>query len=87
MSGSDIRDILQIGPATEPIQKKSKAPAEKRPGKKKMKKKKKVYCIDSKRVEGISRELFSLIGGAPPVAFVKPTFKSKFKTKKKVTPW
>ncbi|KAI9347510.1 hypothetical protein BD770DRAFT_446490 [Pilaira anomala] len=68
MSGSDIRDILQIGPATEPIQKKSKAPTEKRP-------------------EGISRELFSLIGGAPPVAFVKPTFKSKFKTKKKVTPW
>lgn len=38
-------------------------------------------------IDGISRELYSLIGGAPPVAFVKPTFKSKFKTKKKATPW
>ncbi|KAI8881496.1 hypothetical protein K501DRAFT_253068 [Backusella circina FSU 941] len=40
-----------------------------------------------KRPEGISRELYSLIGGAPPVAFVKPTYKAKFQTKKKTTPW
>jgi hypothetical protein len=39
------------------------------------------------KLEGISRELYSLIGGAPPVAFVKPTFKAKFQTKKKATPW
>ncbi|ORE07931.1 hypothetical protein BCV72DRAFT_325217, partial [Rhizopus microsporus var. microsporus] len=35
----------------------------------------------------ISRELYQLIGGAPPVAFVKPTFKSKFQTNKRATPW
>ncbi|KAI9477749.1 MAG: Swr1 complex subunit Swc4 [Benjaminiella poitrasii] len=40
-----------------------------------------------KRPEGISRELYSLIGGAPPVAFVKPTFKARYQTKKKATPW
>lgn len=38
-------------------------------------------------IDGISRELYSLIGGAPPVAFVKPTFKAKFKSKKKAAPW
>ncbi|KAG2202548.1 hypothetical protein INT47_012542 [Mucor saturninus] len=68
MSGSDIRDILQIGSPTEPIQKRSKPVPEKRP-------------------DGISRELYSLIGGAPPVAFVKPTFKAKFKSKKKAASW
>jgi hypothetical protein len=31
MSGSDIRDILQIGPPTEPVQRKTKT-VEKRPG-------------------------------------------------------
>lgn len=67
MSSSDIRDILQIGAAAEPAQKKQKV-AEKRP-------------------DGISRELYSLIGGAPPVAFVKPTYKAKYQTKKKATPW
>ncbi|KAI7899663.1 uncharacterized protein BX663DRAFT_520902 [Cokeromyces recurvatus] len=40
-----------------------------------------------KRPEGISRELYSLIGGAPPIAFIKPTFKAKYQTKKKATPW
>ncbi|CEG81718.1 hypothetical protein RMATCC62417_15883 [Rhizopus microsporus] len=68
MSSSDIRDILQISPPKEPIQKKLKPATEKRP-------------------EGISRELYQLIGGAPPVAFVKPTFKSKFQTNKRATPW
>ncbi|KAL4208140.1 swr complex subunit [Rhizopus azygosporus] len=68
MSSSDIRDILQISPPKEPIQKKPKPATEKRP-------------------EGISRELYQLIGGAPPVAFVKPTFKSKFQTNKRATPW
>lgn len=32
MSGSDIRDILQLGSPTEPIQKRSKPVPEKRPG-------------------------------------------------------
>jgi hypothetical protein len=32
MSSSDIRDILQIGAAAEPTQKKQKTVAEKRPG-------------------------------------------------------
>ncbi|KAI8356098.1 Swr1 complex subunit Swc4 [Choanephora cucurbitarum] len=40
-----------------------------------------------KRPDGISRELYSLIGGAPPVAFVKPTFKAKYQKKKKAVPW
>ncbi|KAL7322300.1 swr complex subunit [Mucor circinelloides] len=67
MSSSDIRDILQIGVAAEPAQKKQK--------------------VVEKRPDGISRELYSLIGGAPPVAFVKPTYKAKYQTKKKATPW
>lgn len=33
MSSSDIRDILQIGAASEPAQKKQKTVTEKRPGK------------------------------------------------------
>lgn len=85
MSSSDIRDILQIGAASEPAQKKQKV-AEKRPGE----------CGWSRAtrlqtytfvLDGISRELYSLIGGAPPVAFVKPTYKAKYQTKKKATPW
>ncbi|KAI8988980.1 hypothetical protein BDB01DRAFT_783917 [Pilobolus umbonatus] len=48
---------------------------------------KKVKTTAEKRPEGISRELYSLIGGAPPVAFVKPIYKAKFQTKKKATPW
>ncbi|KAG0742048.1 hypothetical protein G6F57_003690 [Rhizopus arrhizus] len=40
-----------------------------------------------KRPDGISRELYQLIGGAPPVAFVKPTFKTKLQNKQKATPW
>lgn len=32
MSGSDIRDILQLGSPTEPLQKRSKPAQEKRPG-------------------------------------------------------
>jgi DNA methyltransferase 1-associated protein 1 len=88
MSGSDIRDILEISKPTELVQKKTKQ-TEKRPGV--------CFCcylliyfvylyVFSLK-EGISRELYSLIGGAPPVAFVKPTYKSKFQTKKKATPW
>ncbi|KAL1928834.1 hypothetical protein VTP01DRAFT_2620 [Rhizomucor pusillus] len=36
----------------------------------------------------IDPELYALIGGAPPIAFVKPTFTSKhLDTKKRATPW
>jgi DNA methyltransferase 1-associated protein 1 len=38
-------------------------------------------------IDGISRELYQLIGGAPPVAFVKPIFKTKLQNKQKATPW
>ncbi|KAG1448120.1 hypothetical protein G6F55_010796 [Rhizopus delemar] len=38
-------------------------------------------------LDGISRELYQLIGGAPPVAFVKPTFKTKLQNKQRATPW
>ncbi|KAI9258936.1 hypothetical protein BDA99DRAFT_514573 [Phascolomyces articulosus] len=70
MSGSDIRDILQLGkPSTEASNlRRLNKPAERRP-------------------DGISRELYSLIGGAPPVALVRPTYKTKFNVKKKATPW
>ncbi|RCH79179.1 hypothetical protein CU098_002477, partial [Rhizopus stolonifer] len=47
---------------------------------------KKAKPVAEKRPDGISRELYSLIGGTPPVAFVKPTFKAKYQTKKKATP-
>ncbi|KAF7726592.1 swr complex subunit [Apophysomyces ossiformis] len=68
MSGSDIRDILQITKPTESSVRRLKQPTEKRP-------------------EGFSRELYSLIGGAPPVAFVQPTYKAKFNIKKKAVAW
>ncbi|KAI8369371.1 uncharacterized protein BYT42DRAFT_503112 [Radiomyces spectabilis] len=68
MSGSDIRDILQIEKPTEPVVRRLKQPVEKRP-------------------EGISRELYSLIGGTPSVAFVQPAFRGKFNVKKKALPW
>ncbi|KAI7874500.1 hypothetical protein K492DRAFT_240809 [Lichtheimia hyalospora FSU 10163] len=35
----------------------------------------------------VSRDLYSLIGGAPPIAFVKPTFKAKYNDKKKAASW
>jgi hypothetical protein len=38
-------------------------------------------------VEGISRELYSLIGGAPPIAFIKPNYKAKLSFQQKATPW
>ncbi|KAJ8658272.1 hypothetical protein O0I10_005955 [Lichtheimia ornata] len=69
MSGSDIRDILQLGKPSESSGiKKAKLPTERRP-------------------DGISRELYSLIGSAPSVALLKPTYKAKFNVKKKATPW
>ncbi|CDH56814.1 dna methyltransferase 1 associated protein 1 [Lichtheimia corymbifera JMRC:FSU:9682] len=69
MSGSDIRDILQLGKPSESSGiKKAKQPTERRP-------------------DGISRELYSLIGNAPSVALLKPTYKAKFNVKKKATPW
>ncbi|KAG2222983.1 hypothetical protein INT45_012282 [Circinella minor] len=70
MSGSDIRDILQIGKPSSDVthlRRLNKQP--------------------EKRPDGISRELYSLIGGAPPVALVRPTYKAKFNVKKKATPW
>ncbi|KAH8550498.1 hypothetical protein BGW37DRAFT_66577 [Umbelopsis sp. PMI_123] len=68
MSGSDIRDILQIGKPSEPAPRKLKQAVEKKP-------------------EGISRELYSLIGGAPPIAFIKPNYKAKLSFQQKATPW
>ncbi|KAL0093960.1 Swr1 complex subunit Swc4 [Phycomyces blakesleeanus] len=68
MSGSDIRDILQLGKTNETTVRRFKQSTEKRP-------------------EGFSRELYSLIGGAPPVAFVQPTYKAKYNVKKKAVPW
>jgi DNA methyltransferase 1-associated protein 1 len=86
MSSSDIRDILQLGPAPESVPKRAKPASEKRPGKLQhmMKLRGKINLF---LIEGISRELYSLIGGAPPVAFVKPTYKAKLQPKKKATPW
>lgn len=37
--------------------------------------------------DGISRELYSLIGGAPPIAFIKPNYKAKLSFQQKATPW
>ncbi|ORX60535.1 hypothetical protein DM01DRAFT_1332683 [Hesseltinella vesiculosa] len=70
MSGSDIRDILEIGKPTanDNVPRKAKPTIEKRP-------------------EGISRELYSLIGGPPPASLLQPTYKAKFTTKKKAVPW
>lgn len=87
MSGSDIRDILQIGSPSESSPKRSKPSVEKRPGIFSFSITKQEHILIIFEIDGISRELYSLIGGAPPVAFVKPTFKAKFKTKKKATPW
>lgn len=89
MSSSDIRDILQINNSSkEFIQKKPKQTVEKRPG---------FFFFFLKCgfimtkltlfLDGISRELYQLIGGAPPVAFVKPTFKTKLQNKQRATPW
>lgn len=86
-SSADIREILQISPPKEPIQKPPTKPIEKRPGLiykiwlERKKKRKSNFHVD-----GISRELYQLIGGAPPVAFVKPTLKSRL-NKQRVTPW
>ncbi|KAI9495767.1 hypothetical protein BDB00DRAFT_192475 [Zychaea mexicana] len=40
-----------------------------------------------KQSDTISRDIYALAGGAPPIAFVKPTFKAKYNTKQKATPW
>ncbi|KAI9259040.1 hypothetical protein BY458DRAFT_517582 [Sporodiniella umbellata] len=40
-----------------------------------------------KRPEGLSRELYQLIGSVPPVTLVKPTLRSKLYNKQKATPW
>ncbi|CAG8533981.1 7735_t:CDS:10 [Ambispora gerdemannii] len=40
-----------------------------------------------KKPDGISRELFQLIGGPPPVAFIKPAFKAKPNLRKKAVAW
>jgi hypothetical protein len=37
--------------------------------------------------EGLSRELYSLIGGAPPIAFIKPNYKAKLSFQQKAVPW
>ncbi|KAI8073035.1 hypothetical protein BC940DRAFT_290382 [Gongronella butleri] len=70
MSGSDIRDILELGKPTEK-DKQAKRPKQ---------------AIE-KRPEGISRELYSLIGGPPPASLLQPTYKAKFSAKKKAVPW
>lgn len=43
--------------------------------------------MPSHATEGISRELYSLIGGAPPIAFIKPNYKAKLSFQQKATPW
>ncbi|KAL1915292.1 uncharacterized protein VTP21DRAFT_6750 [Calcarisporiella thermophila] len=40
-----------------------------------------------KKPDGISRELYQLIGGAPPVALIKPTYKAKPNLKKRAVSW
>lgn len=42
---------------------------------------------DACHIAMVSRDLYSLIGGAPPIAFVKPTFKAKYNDKKKAAAW
>ncbi|KAG9290752.1 hypothetical protein G9A89_011715 [Geosiphon pyriformis] len=48
---------------------------------------KKIRHEKEKKPEGISRELFQLIGGPPPVAFIKPAFKAKPNFRKKAVAW
>ena len=90
MSGSDIRDILQIGKPTEPAPRKLKQTVEKKPG---QQRKRKIDWIpladinDLEISEGISRELYSLIGGAPPIAFIKPNYKAKLSFQQKAVAW
>lgn len=38
-------------------------------------------------LDGLSRELYSLIGGAPPIAFIKPNYKAKLSFQQKAVPW
>ncbi|KAJ3092459.1 swr complex subunit [Quaeritorhiza haematococci] len=40
-----------------------------------------------KRPDGINRELYALIGGAPPLTLARPTYKAKPNMSKRVTPW
>lgn len=88
MSSSDIRDILQINNSSkEFIQKKPKQTVEKRPGFFFFLKCGFIMTKLTLFLDGISRELYQLIGGAPPVAFVKPTFKTKLQNKQRATPW
>ncbi|KAI8376365.1 uncharacterized protein BYT42DRAFT_574336 [Radiomyces spectabilis] len=37
--------------------------------------------------EATHQDLYSLVGGVPPIAFVKPTYKTKYNTKRKAEPW
>ncbi|KAI7855909.1 hypothetical protein BDC45DRAFT_505037 [Circinella umbellata] len=40
-----------------------------------------------KQSDSLSRDIYALAGGAPPIAFVKPTFKAKYNTKQKAKSW
>lgn len=89
MSGSDIRDILQLGKPSESSGiKKAKLPTERRPGTLLWHTHTDHPLLTAwTNTDGISRELYSLIGSAPSVALLKPTYKAKFNVKKKATPW
>ena len=39
------------------------------------------------QTDSLSRDIYALAGGAPPIAFVKPTFKTKYNTKQNAKPW
>jgi len=74
MTSQDIRDVLSISTPTAPVPKK-----------------KAKSSIDPalKGATGITRELYSLLGGGTaPIAFIKQDrFKEKPKLSKKATPW
>ncbi|CAG8615394.1 6877_t:CDS:10, partial [Acaulospora morrowiae] len=75
MTSSDVRDIFELTPV------KALSDGNSVPIKKTSKPER------EKKPEGIPRELFQLIGGPPPIAFVKPAFKAKPNLRKKAVHW
>ncbi|RHZ60859.1 hypothetical protein Glove_350g176 [Diversispora epigaea] len=73
--GNDVRDILELSPLKPSSEGGSSSS-------KKANKPEK-----EKKPDGIPRELFQLIGGPPPIAFVKPAYKAKPNLRKKATQW
>ncbi|KAF0451023.1 SWR1-complex protein 4 [Gigaspora margarita] len=75
MTSNDVRDILELH------SKHLNSTDNLTPSKKANKPEK------EKKPDGIPRELFQLIGGPPPIAFVKPAFKAKPNLRKKAVHW